>query len=274
MIPVLHPIIYTVDECLSIIQPLPSPEEESTTLIYYPPIFWYHELLLRYHNNDSSNVLCGKRYDITLFQTGLYQSICYNSRQHQERIKKSWWTSLFIQLITLEMNIDSKLQKNRSNMTIHMIKLIHEGRDLLSRSCEMKENYTNIRQLAIYDKIENFYTTRPHINQDDICDELKSYFKLHYYNNRSTTDDNNFFNVFNLWYIELFKFIVYPNKTVETKVLLCTGLTFFILLFIVFSIGIGQFGVKSKLKNTYNNITVDDNNDDDDDDDDDSKTKI
>jgi hypothetical protein len=45
---------------------------------------------------------------------------------------------------------------------------------------------------------------------------------------------------------------------VETKVLLCTGLTFFILLFIVFAIGIGQFGVKSKLKNTHHTIAIDD----------------
>ncbi len=258
MIPVLHPIVYTMDECVSIIQPplniTDGPNE--STLIYYPPIFWYHELLLRYHNNDSSILLCGERYDITFFQTGLYQSICYNSGHHYDHIKKSWWTSLFIQLITLEMNIDAKLQKNRGNVTIPMMETIYEGRELLSRTCDMRENYTslNSNQLTLYQKIENLYNVRPHINQDDICDEMKSYFRLHY--NKSRDDD--FTHVFNIWYIELFKFIVYPNKIVETKVLLCTGLTFFILLFIVFGIGIGQFGVTSKLKNSNGNISVDD----------------
>lgn len=248
MVPVLYPILYTVDECVTIEEENIIIDYSSPNLTYYPPLYWYSEMAHNVNNMTAVlPVICGERYDVILFKSGLYQSICYNSVNHQEVIRQSWWTFLFIQLLTLEANIDS------TPITLSMRQIIAEGRDLLERNCD-KKNYSSISPLILYDKINRLYRRRASINQTDLCLDLMRYFQLNY----NRTYEGDFIHLFNLWYIELFKFVVYPDKVVETKVLLSVGLPFFILLFLVFAVGICQFTVKSKLKKTNQKVNIED----------------
>lgn len=259
MLPIIHPIRYTVDKCIdtssstSNNNPNPPP---SSILTYYPPLYWYSEMVFDETMSVSSKLLCGERYDSRLFKSGLYQAVCYNSARHQENIAKYWWMTLFIQLLGLESTIGGE-QLDKSEF---VREVIYEARDLLERQCD--PFHTTMRRggsPSVLGKITSLYNARATVNQTELCLDLYHYFEKNY---NETRGDDSFIHLFNLWYIELFKFVIYPNKIVETKVVLSVGLTFFILLFLVMAIGIIQFRLRVKVKKTNQYVSLDDPYDD------------
>ena len=252
MVPVIQPIRYTVDKCVDIIDSNSSTSDNNTThhlLTYYPPLYWYSEMVFDESMTTSGTILCGERYDSRLFKSGLYQAICYNSERHQENISKYWWMNLFIQLLSLESNIDASSIENKSQP---MREVIYEARDLLERQCD--PFHTIMRgSPVVLAKINSLYGGRVNINQTELCLDLYHYFEKNY---NQTRGDDSFVHLFNLWYIELFKFIIYPNKIVETQVVLAVGITFFFLLFLVMAFGILQFRLKVKVKKQ--SVSIDD----------------
>lgn len=251
MLPIIHPIQYTVDNCVEVERP------NTTTipgkypiLTYYPPLYWYSEMVFDTTVTTSNKILCGERYDSRLFRSGLYQAVCYNSHQHQENVTKYWWMVLFINLLSLESTISG----DELSAPPSVKEVIYEARDLLERQCD--PYHTIMRgSPPVLNKIISLYKNRVPVNQTELCLDLYHYFEKNY--NQSRGDDS-FIHLFNLWYIELFKFIIYPDKIVETKVVLSVGLTFFFLLLLVMAIGIIQFRLKVKVKKTNQFVSIDD----------------
>ncbi len=254
MVPLLYPIRYTIDSCVKTkIYNASSPSIYYPTLTYYPPLFWYYEMVFDDLLSTKETILCGQRYDEILFGSGLYQAVCYNSKSHQDEITKYWWVNLFIQLLSLESNVDGLY--DTSGISPIVREVIYETRDLLERNCDSRRKIMKGgSQPMVLGKIKGLYRNQSSINQTELCVELYHYFEKNY---NQTRGDNNFIHLFNRWYIEIFKFIIYPNKIVETKVVLSVGLTFFFLLFLVMAIGILQFRLKVRVKKTNQFVTVD-----------------
>ena len=249
-VPIIYPITYTVDECLLLSEP--NQTIVTQPINYYPPLYWYSEMVFDNTTPSGAFTICGERYDTLLFKSGLYQAVCYRSPSHGAKIQKSWWITLFLQVMSLESNVGDQQQQQRSHLTTMVIQ---EARDLLERHCG-EFNVASRRLLAINMKIANLYSggLTPYINQTELCLGLYEYFETHY----NHTKNDNFFHLFNLWYIEMFKFIIYPDKTTETKIYLAIGLTTFIILFMICAIGILQFTLKVKVKKTNQNVSIDD----------------
>ncbi len=248
MLPLIYPIRYTVDSCVKM-KNISTPNIHPI-LTYYPPLYWYSEMVFDPSMSTSGKMLCGERYDSRFFRSGLYQAVCYNSHSHQENVTKYWWMTLFINLLSLESTI-SEDELSRSPL---VREIIYEARDLLERQCD--PFHTIMRgSPAIIARIARLYKSRTPVNQTELCLDLYHYFEKNY---NQTRGDDSFIHLFNLWYIELFKFIIYPDKIVETKVVLSVGLTFFFLLFLVMAIGIIQFRLKVKVKKRNQFVSIDD----------------